>query len=240
MPKIEKVPTAQFNPFYGCAILVIMVLTFGGIVTWMIYSGIEQDRQIATFTTENAPPLTPLVVSDNEKAALKNKLIMFADSATKGDAAQLSLNSSEANTLLLLAADAGIGEDKESQSYREMLRFTGFDAKTQFVSADLRMPVNKLPWASGDKRYLVGSANFKPVVENGTFSLKIETISVPGKTVSEGFVNNMRNMDWLSLAKQKDAKIADALKKVSACRIADDDSALILDCAKTAPQSAKP
>lgn len=240
MPKIEKVPTAQFNPFYGCAILVIMVLTFGGIVTWMIYSGIEQDRQIATFTTENAPPLTPLVVSDNEKAALKNKLIMFADSATKGDAAQLSLNSSEANTLLLLAADAGIGEDKESQSYREMLRFTGFDAKTQFVSADLRMPVNKLPWASGDKRYLVGSASFKPVVENGTFSLKIETISVPGKTVSEGFVNNMRNMDWLSLAKQKDAKIADALKKVSACRIADDDSALILDCAKTAPQSAKP
>lgn len=240
MSKIEKVPTAQFNPFYGCAILVIMVLTFGGIVTWMIYSGIEQDRQIATFTTENAPPLPLLVVSDSEKTVLKNKLTPFAESAAKGDAAQLSLNLTEANALLVLAADAGIGEDKDSMSYREMLRFTGFDPKTQFVNGNLRMPVNKLPWAGGDKRYLVGSATFKPVVENSSFSLKIETITVPGKTVSEGFVNNMKTMDWLSLAKQKETKIADALKKVSACHIAEDGSALIFDCAKSAPPSAKP
>jgi len=240
MSKIEKIPTAQFNPFYGCAILVIMVLTFGGIVTWMIYSGIEQDRQIASFTTENAPPLPALIVSDGEKATLKGKLTLFAESAARGDEAQLSLSSVEANALLLLAAEAGIGEDKDSMSYREMLRFTGFDPKSQFVNGNLRMPVNKLPWADGDKRYLVGSASFKPIVENGTFSLKIETITVPGKTVSEGFVNNMKNMDWLSLAKQKDTKIADTLKKVSACRIAEDGSALILDCAKTAPPSAKP
>ncbi len=240
MSKIEKVPTAQFNPFYGCAILVIMVLTFGGIVTWMIYSGIEQDRQIATFTTENAPPLPALGVSDGEKVALKNKLTLFAESVSKGDAAQLSLSVDDANALLILAADAGIGEDKESLSYREMLRFTGFDNKSQFVSGSLRMPINKLPWAGGDKRYLVGSASFKPDVENGNFSLKIETITVPGKIVSEGFVNNMKTMDWLSLAKQKDNKIAEALKKVSTCRIAEDGSALILDCAKTAPPSAKP
>ncbi len=240
MSKIEKVPTAQFNPFYGCAILVIMVLTFGGIVSWMIYSGIEQDRQIATFTTENAPPPPPLVVSESEKASLKARLAVFAEDASKGAAAQLSLDSAEANILLLLAAEAGIGEDKESLSYREMLRFAGFDAKAQLVNGDLRMPVNKLPWAGGDKRFLVGTATFKPVVENGSFCLRIETITVPGKTVSQGFVNNLKAMDWLSLAKQKDGKISDALKKVSSSRIADDGRALILDCAKTVPPGVKP
>lgn len=240
MSKIEKVPTAQFNPFYGCAILVIMVLTFGGIVSWMIYSGIEQDRQIATFTTESALPMPALVVSDSEKAALKNKLAVFAGVASKDNDAQLSLDSTEANILLLLAAEAGIGENKESLPYREMLRFTGFDAKAQLVNAILRMPVNKLPWAGGDKRFLVGTASFKPVVENGSFCLKIEAIMVPGKTVSQGFVNNMKAMDWLSVAKQKDSKISDALKKVSACHIANDGSALILDCAKTVPPGVKP
>jgi hypothetical protein len=240
MSEVKKIPTSEFNPGYGCAILVIMVLTFAGIVTWMIYSGIEQDRQIATFTTENAPPLPVMVVSEGEKAALKSKLVVFAESAVKGDAAQLLLNTSEANALLLLAADAGIGEDKDSLSYREMLRFTGFDSKTPFVNGNLRMPVNKLPWAGGDKRYLVGSASFKPVVENGSFSLKIEAITVPGKTVSEGFVNNMKNMDWLSLAKQKDAKIADALKKVTACHVTKDGEALILECTKASPPNAKP
>ncbi len=240
MAEVQKIPTSEFNPFYGCAILVIMVLTFAGIVTWMIYSGIEQDRQIATFTMENAPPLSALEVSGGEKAALKTKLAVFAESAVKGDAAQLSLNSTEANALLSLAADAGIGEDQDSLSYREMLRFTGSDAKSQLIIADLRMPVNKLPWAVGDKRYLVGSACFRAVVENGSFSLKIKSITVPGKTVSEGFVNNLKNMDWLSLAKQKDPKIADTLKKVTACHIAEDGSALILDSAKASPPSAKP
>ncbi len=240
MAEVQKIPTSEFNPFYGCAILVIMVLTFAGIVTWMIYSGIEQDRQIATFTMENAPPLAALVVSEGEKAALKTKLAVFAETAAKGDAAQLSLNSAEANALLSLAEDAGIGEDHDSLPYREILRFTGFDSNTPFVKGTLRMPVNKLPWAGGDKRYLVGSACFRAVVENGSFSLKIESISVPGKTVSEGFVNNLKNMDWLSLAKQKDTKIADSLKKVTACHIAEDGSALILDCAKASPPSAKP
>lgn len=240
MSEVKKIPTSEFNPGYGCAILVIMVLTFAGIVTWMIYSGIEQDRQIATFTTENAPALPTLDVSDAGKAALKTKLATFAESVAKGDAAQLSLTVAEANALLILAADAGIGEDKESLSYREMLRFTGFDPKATVANGNLRMPVNKLPWADGDKRYLVGSSSFKPAVENGSFSLKMETISVPGKSVSEGFVNNMKSMDWLSLAKQKDTKIADTLKKVSAVHVTEDGSTLILDCAKTAPPSAKP
>lgn len=237
-PEVQKIPTAGFNPGYGCAILALMILTFAGIVTWVVHSLLEQDRQISGFTIESAPALPTFTVSDAGKTALRQKFLAFADAAAKG-AAELTLEVNECNTALALATDAGIGGDKDSTPYPELLRITGFDTGARVLKTDIRLIMNKLPWRSGH-RYLVGYATFRPGIENGSFVIRVETIEVPGRTVPEGFVRNMKIWDWLDVAKKKDSRISDALKRVSSWRIAADGSLLILEAgAATAPNPAR-
>ena len=240
MPELQKIPTGKFNPGYGCAIMVIMVLTFSGIVTWIVHSLLEQNRQIAGFTVEQADPLPELKITDEQKSALRARLQQFADEAAKGEETSLSLSVADCNVLFGVATDVGIGGDKDSTPYPEVLRVTGFDAVARRVKTDLRLPMNKLPWQEGH-RYLVGSATFKPDIENGSFVIRVDAVAVPGKEVPEGFVRNLKNWDWLDVAKKKIAAMMDTLKKVTAWRIADDGSALIMECSKAAAAAtAKP
>ncbi|MCE9519380.1 MAG: hypothetical protein K8R87_07505 [Verrucomicrobia bacterium] len=228
MPDLNKVPTGKFNPGYGCAIFAMMILTFGGIVTWVIHSLLEQNRQIAGFTVEQAEPMPALGASDNDKEALREKLSAFAVAVEKGGAAHLELSVADCNVMLALATDAGIGGDKESTPYPDLLRFTGFDAQSRVLQSEIRLPMNKLPWQDG-KRFLVGSATFRPEIDNGSLILKIEGVSVPGKPVPEGFVRNLKIWDWLDVAKKKNTHIADALKKITAWRITENGAFLVLD-----------
>ena len=238
MSEVEKIPTGKFNPGYGCAILVIMVLTFGGIVTWIVHSLLEQNRQIAGFTTEQPDLLPELRITDEQKSALRARLQQFADGTVKGEDSSLSLSAADCNVLFGVATDFGIGGDKDSAPYTEVLRVTGFDPAARVVKTDIRLPMNKLPWQDG-RRYLVGSATFKPDIENGSLVVRVDTVSVPGKEVPEGFVRNLKNWDWLDVTKKKIASVMEAMKKVSAFRIAEDGSTLILECRKAAA-SAKP
>lgn len=228
MAESQKIPTGKFHPGYGCAIFAIMILTFGGIVTWIIHSLLEMNRQIAGFTVEQAEPLPALGANDHDKAALRERLSAFAVALEKGEDAHLELSVADCNVMLALATDAGIGGDKESTPYPDLLRFTGFDAQARVLQTELRLPMNRLPWQDG-KRFLVGSATFRPEVDNGSLILKITGVSVPGKSVSEGFVNNLKVLDWLDVAKKKDARIADALKHITTWRITEDGSRLVLD-----------
>ena len=239
MAEIQKVPTGKFHPGYGCAIFAIMILTFSGIVTWVVYSLLRQDKEIATFTVEEAPALPANKPSDAEKTALRAKLAAFNDAATKGEAVQLALTVADCNVLLPLATDSGIGGDKDSAPYPDLLRVAGFDAAARLVKLELRLPMNKLPWAKG-QRFLVGSATFKPDIENGAFVLHTDSITVPGKTVSEGFVRNLRNWDWLDLAKKRNTNIADTMKRITAWHIAEDGNSIVLECSKAVAPSTKP
>jgi hypothetical protein len=234
MPELQRAPIGKFHPGYGCAIFVLMILTFGGIVTWVVHTLMEQDRQIATFTVESADPMPPAVVSDADRAALREKLATFSASADKGDAAQLELSVTECNALLALATDAGIGGGNDSTPYPQLLRFTGFDAPGRLIQSDIRLPMNKLPWQEG-RRFLVGQATFRTEFDDGSLKLQIAGISVPGKPVSDGFVHNLKNWDWLDVAKKKDPRIAAALKRTQNMHFTEDGSKLILESGKIAP-----
>jgi hypothetical protein len=240
MPELQKVPTGRFHPGYGCAIFALMILTFGGIVTWIVHSLLEQNRQIAGFTVEQAEALPPLVVSDGDKALLRGRLSSFAAALEKSDSENLELSVMDCNVLLAIATDAGIGGDKDSTPYPELIRFNGFDARGRILRTDIRLPMNRLPWQEG-KRYLVGGATFRPEIDNGSLIVRIEGVSVPGKPVPEGFVRNLKVWDWLDVAKKKDATIAATLKKVTSWHITEDDSRLVLECRKAAaPPPANP
>jgi hypothetical protein len=234
MPELQKIPTGKFHPGYGCAIFVLMILTFGGIVTWVVHTLLEQNRQITAFTVERADPMPPASASDADRSALREKLSAFGAAAENGDAAHLTLSVAECNVLLALATDAGIGGGNDSTPYSELLHFTGFDESKRLIHSDIRLPMNKLPWQEG-RRFLVGQATFQTEIENGSLNLQIVGISVPGKTVPDGFVHNLKSWDWLDVAKKKDPRIATALKRTSNMHFSEDGRNLILECAKITP-----
>ncbi len=238
MSKMQKTPTGPFNPFYGCAIMIIMVLTFGGLISWVGYTLLKQDKEIASFTQEVAPAMTEIVLPDTAKTALRAKLSAFADATNKGLAADLALNVDELNGLLVLAFEDGVGQQEGSAPYRDIVRFTGFDVAAKLVKTDIRLPMNKLPWAGGGQRYIVGSATFIPESEGKNFDLKLDNIVVPDKKVSPGFINNLNTLPWLSVAKQK-PEIAAALEKVTSFELPADGRSIVFHAAASAPPAAK-
>ncbi len=218
-----KEPRGQSNPFYGCAILLIAMATFGFIVGWSLYSGLKQSSEIDAFTSPDSPVLDPLKADLAQKSELQSKLDAFAYEANMGKPATLSLTPGELNTSLVLASEGGVGD------YRDMVRFTGFDASAQVIKADIRWKMNNLPFVKAPDRFLAGHATFKPVIENGALDLHIETLEVPGKTVSEGFIRQLRNWPWLNLAKLDD-QVKQPLTKVTGFEFAPDGSLFTLRC----------
>jgi hypothetical protein len=226
--KLVKQPMGPFNPLYGCAILLIVFATFGFIVTWTIYSGLKQSAEIGEFTTTDAPALEPLAVEEAQKTTIKTKLEAFALMANDGKPVTLTLTPHELNAMLVVAGEAGVAD------YRDMVRFTGFDVPAQLLKADIRWKMNNLPFVEAPDRFLTGHATFKPVIENDALELHIETLDVPGKTVSQGFLTQLRNWPWLNLAKLKD-EVKLPLSKVTRFEFTGDAAPLfILHCGETA------
>lgn len=222
MPVVKE-PVSGSNPFYGCAILIIAALTFGGIVSWMLYSGYKQDKEIASFTVNNAPPLPAAALTDADRAAMQGKLESFAKEATSGKAVKLTLNLDELNKVIALAGEKKVA----NYDYRGILRFTSLDARAARLHADIRWQMNNLPFSKAPDRFLVGSAVFLPKIENGAFDLYLESVDVPGKTVSPGFVGHLQTIPWLAVMKN-DTHVAEVLKRVTSVEFTEDGSALVL------------
>jgi hypothetical protein len=104
------------------------------------------------------------------------------------------------------------------------------------VSRDLASPLwkmNHLPFVQGPDRYLAGHATFKPVIENNALELHIETIDVPGKTISPGFIRQLHTWPWLNLAKLK-SEVKNPLSKVTRFEFSAAGPLLVLHCGENA------
>lgn len=229
MPVVKE-PVSGSNPFYGCAIMIIAALTFGGIVSWMLYSGYKQDKEIASFTINNAPPLPAAELNDAARAELQAKLESFSKEATSGKAVTLSLSLDELNKIIALAGEKKVA----NYDYRGIVRFTSLDAKDGRLRADIRWQMNNLPFSKAPDRFLVGSAVFLPQIENGSFDLYLESVDVPGKTVSPGFVGHLQTIPWLAVMKN-DKNVAEVLKRVTSFEFTADGSAIVLKTSEGAP-----
>lgn len=217
----DKEPTTSSNPLYGCAILVIAACTFGGIVGWTLYSGYRQDKEIGFFTVDKADPLPIATLDTAQKEALSQRLKTFAEAAKKDEKVELILTMDDLNALLVLAAESEVGD------YRGIVRFTGVDSTGKYLMADLCWPMNRLSLTDDSKRYLVGQGGFEPTFDNKAFDLHIVTLTVPGKTVSPGFLRNLGNWPWLNLAKLK-PEIAAVLGKITVFEAVSDKAVLRL------------
>ena len=219
-----KEPTSTSSPYYGCAILLIAVLTFGGSAFWMfIYTPLMQNREIEQFTVNDPPPLPAPAATEADVQVLRGKLETFSSLALKGKPVTLTLTPADLNTLIGLAGEAGIVD------YRGMVHFREFHAGAKSIEADIRWKMNHLPLVKAADRFLAGRAVFKPVVENGALELRIESVEVPGKQVSEGFLKQLHNWPWLNAAKLK-PEVSAPLAKVSSYDFAVNNSVFILQC----------
>ena len=71
--------------------------------------------------------------------------------AKNGKPVALTLTLEELNTLIVLGGETGVAD------YRGMVRFTGLDAPTKALKADIRWKMNNLPLIPAPERFLVGS-----------------------------------------------------------------------------------
>ena len=230
MTKIQKVPTGPFHPGYGCAILVIMALTFGGMAAWVLYSGYEQDRQISAFTVTEAPALENPQPSAQEKDALKARLTEFSKTVNGGQPAKFTFSLSELNILVTLCSEAGVAD------YRGVVRFTGMDSAAQVLKANVRWQMNNLPFTERKDRFLVGKADFKPDLDTKSLEVRIIKVDVPGKQVSEGFLHQLEQWPWLNLAKTR-PEIANVLSSIASFQITPEQT-LVLEAKPVAKAEA--
>lgn len=219
---VTKEPVSSSNPFYGCAIFLIVILAFGGMVTWTIYSGWKQSAEIDKFTTREAPALAVREINDTEKATLQAKLDAFAADAKAKKPVTLTLNVDEMNQLVTLAEQNGV------TGYRGVIHVTSIDHATGHVVADMRWKMNNFPLSKAGDRFLVGSATLLPKVEKGSFDLYVDGVTVPGKPVAEGFISQLGNFAWLNLAKQN-TQVQETLKLVTSFRFSPEGPSLVLE-----------
>ena len=191
MSKTSKEPTGPYNPFYGCAIIFMAALIFGGILGWSFYSLTKQDSEIAKFTVEKPVPLVHKPLAEAELTALKTKLATFAEAAKAAKPATLTLSLAEINALMEIAPDGGFGK------YTEMMAFKALKPGDSLV-ADVCLPLNKMRYWEG-KRYAIGEATFVlDITKEMGPDLHIVSLTIPGKTVNEGFMQTFASSRWLT------------------------------------------
>jgi hypothetical protein len=208
MAGISKQPTAPYNPFFGCAVMVIVAATLLGIVAWSFYALTTQDQAINQFTVDQPVALHPVRLTETETSALLESLKPFATAAAAGTATTVELTIAELNTLIAIAPDSGYGQ------FTELIAFKSAQPEEQLLVADVCLPMNRMKFWEG-KRYAVGEAAFKPdiVAEMGA-DMKLVSLSVPGKPVEPKFVESLGGWHWLT-PYQKLEKLAPVFKAIN-------------------------
>lgn len=191
MARLQKVPTAAFSPYYGCAIMLAAVLVFGGMVGWGIFSYFVQDKTIAAMTVNEPIKLPPAALTPEAQSAFDKRLANFGAAATAGQPAELTLSLAELNALLVMAPDTGSG------TYAEKLRFHSTDPAKKTLTAQACLPMNKKFWEDG-MRYLIGEVTFEVYVHDAGPDARVVDVKVPGKTVEPGLINNMGIWPWVA------------------------------------------
>jgi len=211
MARVEKVPVSGFSPFYGCFIMGMAALVFGGIIAWSAYSFFQQDKAIAAFASDEPQKFAPIDLTPEARTALEKKLADFNSSQV----AEISLSIAELNGLLEIAPDTGYG------NYKEMIRFQRTDPAKNVVIAQVCLPMNRMKFWEDKKRYLIGEAAYEVMTHEAGPDAKVVDVKVPGKTVAEGFIAGIGT--WTLLAPyQKLDTLGPALKRVKKATVTAD------------------
>ena len=184
--------SGEFSSYYGCYIIGMAALVFVGIISWSGWTLYSQDKAISLITQNSAVEFIHAPLPRETNLALEERLREFGRNAKEGKSASLDLTVEELNAIIQMAPDSGFG------SYREMVKITGLVSGSNQIEADLCLPLKKLKFWEGKMRYLVAAGTFQISVEADGVDLKLVGIGIPGKSVPEGFINNLQVWPWVA------------------------------------------
>jgi hypothetical protein len=192
--QVVKQPRGVYSPYFGCLIFSVIILSVVFVGGMAYYSLTNQDAAISVFASDTPVTLKAQTIPAEQRPALVNKLKAFAQDLIhpSNPEVALSLSIAELNTLIELAPDSGYG------SFKEMIAFTQALAETQQLVADVCLPLNRIRFWEG-KRYAVGKSKFKPMIaEKVGLDFQLQSLEIPGKTVSEDFIDRLMLWHWLT------------------------------------------
>jgi hypothetical protein len=207
MASVQKVPTAPFNPFYGCAIMLMAAAIFFGIIGWSAYSLITQDKEIAKITVDQPVKLPPVEVTPEKRAALEKRLGEFATAAKNNQPAEIALSIEDLNIIVAIAPDTGYG------SYADLVRITSTWPEKNAIRGEVCLPLNNMKFWEDKKRYLIGEITFFMHIHEEGLDAKVVDVKVPGKEVPDGFIGGMEIWPWIAPYRKVDS-IAPVLKGI--------------------------
>lgn len=192
MPPAQKVPTAPFNPFYGCAIMTMAALIFGGIIAWSAYTFFEQDKAIAKITVPEPVKLAPVELTPDAKATLEKRLTEFGEAAKQGQPAEIALSIADLNAIVAIAPDTGYG------SYADLVRFEKTIPDKDAITGQVCLPMNNIKFWEDKKRYLIGELTYYIHIHEEGVDAKVVDVKIPGKEVPDGFITGMEIWPWVA------------------------------------------
>jgi hypothetical protein len=198
----------------GCLLFLVggtWLLVLGGWMVWTLYG---QLREIRTFTDTEAKPVSPAQPAAEQVAALRTRISEFGAAVWRKEKAELRLTVDDLNTLL--------ASGEESQGMRENAKVESIgDA----VKVQISVAMNGVPF-SGERLYLNGTADVTPVADKDKgLKLRTQNLAVPGRTVTEGFLNQYKeagHLDTLLLDPLRNSKtpgVAETLQAITSARL---------------------
>ncbi|CAN5363987.1 hypothetical protein BH23VER1_BH23VER1_20760 [soil metagenome] len=194
-----------FSPGAGCVIPIVILLIGTFLVGFAIYSFFQQNAAIEAFAAPAPLPIEP----GPPVPGLHHRLQSFP----------LRLTVDDLNSLLATTP--------ELEPIRTMIKAE--EIADGQVTATISFPLNK-PFTE-EPRFLNGTLTFVPRVANGEFFLEPTAITVPGKSVDDGFLAGFRHnryLDNLLLGPfEEDPDTWTKIESINSVTI--EDGAIILD-----------
>ncbi len=206
------------SPGAGCIIIALLFAMIGGIATYGIYSGVQQDKDIALFASEIQEALPVEQTSHEEVRETRKRLTDFAASAASGKPATLTLSARDLNTLV------------HNEAALTQVRGTVFfeSIKDDRVQTRIALPMNRIAfWKK--PRYLNGRAILKVESGDGRIFFRIESMDIPKATPPEGFVERMSQSDLLAPYKKDDEQKKVFENSLLSARIDNEEGTIIVE-----------
>jgi len=220
IPNAANAPTRRVTP--GCLLLMVgavWLLVLGG---WMIWTLKGQLKEIREFADTAARPVTVAQPTAEQLKTLQERIHAFGAAVGRQEKAELRLTADDINALLASEESAA------SMKQNARVESIGDTLKVQVSVA-----INGAPF-SGERLYINGVADLLPEKHKELgVKLKTQNLTIPGKTISEGFLNHYKDnhhLDALLLDEMRKGKtphVMDVLKQLTTIRL--DQGAAVLE-----------
>lgn len=175
------------SPTAGCIIIMLAMAMFAGIAGYGIYAGITQDKDIATFASEDKMELPKVEATAKQVTDVRERLEAWTKSAKSLQPAELRLTAHDLNTL--------VDNNTALIESRGTIYFD--DIKDERIHAQISLPINRIAFWK-DPRHLNGTCTIKLESGDGRIFVRFDTFDIPKAAPNPGFIERMQQSDILA------------------------------------------